>query len=75
MPIQYLHLFIHAFKHLEQRVIWKYEEDVPGVSENVLVRRWLPQQDILGGYYNLDTVFSCTTSVGTTWTISLGIQP
>ncbi|CAL4124093.1 unnamed protein product, partial [Meganyctiphanes norvegica] len=39
--------FIKAFARLKQRVIWKYEGDIPGLSENVLVRKWLPQQDLL----------------------------
>ncbi|XP_068217352.1 UDP-glycosyltransferase UGT5-like [Palaemon carinicauda] len=47
MPIQYRDLFVAAFARLSRRVIWKYEGSVPGVSENVLIRRWLPQQDIL----------------------------
>ncbi|KAK7079985.1 hypothetical protein SK128_025299 [Halocaridina rubra] len=47
MPVQYRELFVSAFAKLKQRVIWKYEGAVPGVSHNVLVRRWLPQQDIL----------------------------
>lgn len=47
MPSQYRELFVSAFAKLSRRVIWKYEGSVPGVSDNVLVRRWLPQQDIL----------------------------
>ncbi|KAK8742922.1 hypothetical protein OTU49_001740, partial [Cherax quadricarinatus] len=47
MPTKYLNLFIEAFRRLEQRVIWKYEGDLPGLSDNVLTKPWLPQQDIL----------------------------
>ncbi|XP_042876628.1 UDP-glycosyltransferase UGT5-like [Penaeus japonicus] len=47
MPSHHRDLFVRAFARLEQRVIWKYEDVVPGVSDNVMVRRWLPQQDIL----------------------------
>ncbi|KAK8744594.1 hypothetical protein OTU49_000883 [Cherax quadricarinatus] len=47
MPTKYRELFIQAFSKLEQRVIWKYEGDLPGVSDNVLIKPWLPQQDIL----------------------------
>ena len=40
--------FITAFKGLKHRIIWKWDlaasEDIP---ENVLVRDWLPQQDLL----------------------------
>ncbi|XP_069945335.1 UDP-glycosyltransferase UGT5-like [Cherax quadricarinatus] len=47
MPSKYRELFIQAFKKLKQRVIWKYEGSLPGLSDNVLTKPWLPQQDIL----------------------------
>ncbi|XP_047491391.1 UDP-glycosyltransferase UGT5-like [Penaeus chinensis] len=47
MPKKYRDMFVEAFKQLKQRVIWKYEEALEGVSDNVLMRKWLPQQDIL----------------------------
>lgn len=48
MPTKYRDMFVEAFKQLKQRVIWKYEVALEGVSDNVLMRKWLPQQDILG---------------------------
>ncbi|ROT79971.1 UDP-glucuronosyltransferase 2C1 [Penaeus vannamei] len=48
MPVVYRDMFVEAFKRLKQRVIWKYEEELEGVSDNVLIQKWLPQQDILG---------------------------
>ncbi|XP_075220411.1 UDP-glycosyltransferase UGT5-like isoform X2 [Lycorma delicatula] len=42
--------FIEAFKKFPRtRIIWKWESDVelPGKPENVLSRKWLPQQSIL----------------------------
>ncbi|XP_076049303.1 uncharacterized protein LOC143029976 [Oratosquilla oratoria] len=48
MPQEYIDIFVAAFAQMPQRVIWKFEnEDLPGISENVLLRKWLPQQDIL----------------------------
>ncbi|XP_063593604.1 UDP-glycosyltransferase UGT5-like [Penaeus indicus] len=47
MPKKYRDMFVEAFKQLKQRVIWKYEVALEGVSDNVLMRKWLPQQDIL----------------------------
>ncbi|XP_069163517.1 UDP-glycosyltransferase UGT5-like [Procambarus clarkii] len=47
MPAKYRDLFIQAFSRLDQRVIWKYEGALPGVSDNVLIKPWMPQQDIL----------------------------
>lgn len=47
MPAKYRDLFIQAFSRLDQRVIWKYEGALPGLSDNVLIKPWMPQQDIL----------------------------
>nr|XP_053653619.1 UDP-glycosyltransferase UGT5-like isoform X1 [Cherax quadricarinatus] len=47
MPVQYRDLFIQAFRRLPQRVIWKYEEELENVPDNVMISKWLPQQDIL----------------------------
>ncbi|XP_047003773.1 UDP-glucosyltransferase 2-like [Schistocerca americana] len=40
--------FIEAFRELPQRVLWKWESDsLPNQPTNLMVRKWLPQQDIL----------------------------
>ncbi|XP_046995352.1 UDP-glucosyltransferase 2-like [Schistocerca americana] len=40
--------FLYAFSKLPQRILWKFEEvDLPGKPENVMVSKWLPQQDVL----------------------------
>lgn len=48
LPSKYRQVLTRALGKLEQRVVWKYkgevEEDLP---DNVLVREWVPQQDIL----------------------------
>lgn len=37
-----------VFKHLKQRVLWKYDdESIKDLPSNVMVRKWLPQNDIL----------------------------
>nr|XP_053643305.1 UDP-glucosyltransferase 2-like [Cherax quadricarinatus] len=48
MPDKYLRLFIETFSRLKYRVIWKYESKIEGISNNVFIKDWLPQQDILG---------------------------
>lgn len=40
-----------AFAKLKQKVLWKFESDLPEASDNVKITNWLPQQDILGQYY------------------------
>lgn len=47
MPVQYRDLFVQAFRRLPQRIIWKYEGELEGLSDNVMISKWLPQQDIL----------------------------
>ncbi|XP_076063030.1 UDP-glucosyltransferase 2-like isoform X2 [Oratosquilla oratoria] len=48
MPVKYRDLFVQAFAQMKQRIIWKFEEELEGLSDNVLIRKWLPQQDLLG---------------------------
>jgi glucuronosyltransferase len=38
-----------AFSELPQRVVWKFETNIPpDTPPNVLISKWLPQSDILG---------------------------
>ncbi|XP_058054052.1 UDP-glycosyltransferase UGT5-like [Anopheles bellator] len=40
--------FVDAFRQLQENVIWKYEnESLPNRPSNVLIRSWMPQNDIL----------------------------
>ncbi|KAH8254186.1 hypothetical protein KR032_008812 [Drosophila birchii] len=48
MPPEMLSLFLRLFGSLQQRVLWKFEDESIGqLPENVMVRKWLPQADIL----------------------------
>lgn len=41
--------FLDAFSELQQRVLWKWEADsLAGQPHNVMLRKWMPQNDILG---------------------------
>ncbi|KAL0269106.1 UNVERIFIED_CONTAM: hypothetical protein PYX00_006941 [Menopon gallinae] len=40
--------FVKAFAGLRQRVLWKWESDLPDAPPNVMVVPWLPQSDVLG---------------------------
>lgn len=49
MPEHLRTAFVRAFSRLPQRVLWKWEAgDIPGLSSNVKIVHWLPQQDLLG---------------------------
>lgn len=39
--------FVKAFGKLKQKVIWKYEAELPNKPKNVKTMKWLPQRDIL----------------------------
>ncbi|XP_063234826.1 UDP-glycosyltransferase UGT5-like [Bacillus rossius redtenbacheri] len=39
---------LKAFAKLKQRVLWKFEENLPGAPNNVKISNWFPQSDILG---------------------------
>ncbi|XP_044262534.1 UDP-glycosyltransferase UGT5-like [Tribolium madens] len=48
LPPEKRDAFLKTFSKLEQKVLWKWEEDVlPGQPPNVKLGKWLPQQDIL----------------------------
>ncbi|XP_045118669.1 UDP-glycosyltransferase UGT5-like [Portunus trituberculatus] len=57
MPPQYRQAFVEAFRRLPQRVLWKYEGELEGLSDNVRLSSWLPQQDVLG-HHNVKVFIS-----------------
>ncbi|RZC32879.1 UDP-glucuronosyltransferase 2C1-like, partial [Asbolus verrucosus] len=38
---------LRAFAKMKQKVLWKFEADLPEAPKNVKIMKWLPQQDIL----------------------------
>jgi glucuronosyltransferase len=41
--------FSECFYDLKAKVLWKWEtEDIKGKPDNVMLQKWLPQQDVLG---------------------------
>jgi glucuronosyltransferase len=48
MPKEKLNEILKAFKSLKEIILWKYEGDIPAeLPENVIVRKWFPQNDVL----------------------------
>ncbi|XP_063606320.1 UDP-glycosyltransferase UGT5-like [Penaeus indicus] len=47
IPRHYRDILLQAFRRIDQRVLWKNVEGVGDVPENVLVTKWIPQQDVL----------------------------
>uniref|UniRef100_A0AAR5P7Z0 UDP-glucuronosyltransferase n=3 Tax=Dendroctonus ponderosae TaxID=77166 RepID=A0AAR5P7Z0_DENPD len=49
LPDYFRALLMIVFRNLPQRVLWKYEgDDLTDLPSNVLLGKWLPQQDVLG---------------------------
>ena len=49
MPKKTVDTFLRVFARLPQRVIWKWEGEIPkDISPNIKMVNWLPQQDLLG---------------------------
>lgn len=42
-----LTIFLNKFKSIKQKVVWKFETDLPNKPDNVIIGKWLPQNDIL----------------------------
>ncbi|KAJ0070019.1 hypothetical protein NL108_000263, partial [Boleophthalmus pectinirostris] len=48
MPLELAKLFFDAFRQFPQRVLWRYEGEIPpDAPKNVRVSKWLPQNDLL----------------------------
>lgn len=41
---------LEVFSRLKQKVLWKFEGDLPEKPNNVKILSWLPQQDVMGKY-------------------------
>ena len=49
LPDYVINKFVNAFKMLKETVIWKFNGHVNfPIPENVILRRWIPQNDLLG---------------------------
>ncbi|XP_044755559.1 UDP-glycosyltransferase UGT5-like isoform X2 [Coccinella septempunctata] len=47
MPKEKRDFILKKFSKLKETVIWKFEDpDLPGKPDNVIIRKWLPQNDI-----------------------------
>ncbi|KAL7645204.1 UNVERIFIED_CONTAM: hypothetical protein RMT77_003590 [Armadillidium vulgare] len=48
IPENFKKILVEAFSKLKQRVIWKFEEEFENLPKNIMIKNFLPQQDILG---------------------------
>ncbi|XP_044268837.1 UDP-glycosyltransferase UGT5-like [Tribolium madens] len=38
---------LKAFSKIKEKVLWKFENDLPNLPSNVKIMKWIPQQDVL----------------------------
>lgn len=38
---------IDALSQIPQRVLWKYEDELENLPKNIMIKKWLPQHEIL----------------------------
>lgn len=51
IPQTVRNILIETFAELPYKVLWKFENTtLPNLPKNVIIKQWLPQQDILGKY-------------------------
>ncbi len=49
MPEEKKRIFLSVFSKLKLKVLLKWEtEEMEGKPDNVMLRKWMPQQDVLG---------------------------
>jgi len=49
MPRETVSFLLSELAKLKQKVLWKWEDDqLPNLPKNVMVKKWFPQNDILG---------------------------
>lgn len=56
--------FIKVFGSLKQKVIWKFEGNIPNLPSNIMTSKWLPQNDIFA-HPNMRLFISHGGSLGT----------
>jgi glucuronosyltransferase len=65
--------FVKAFGKLKQKVLWKYEnETLPKKPENVMIRSWIPQRDVLA-HPNVELFITHGGLLGTTEALVEGV--
>ncbi|KAI4462083.1 UDP-glucosyltransferase [Holotrichia oblita] len=42
---------LNVFSKLKETVLWKFEDDLPDLPPNVVIRKWFPQSDLLAHPY------------------------
>ncbi|CAH1973547.1 unnamed protein product [Acanthoscelides obtectus] len=63
---------LKAFSKIKQKVLWKFEADLPNKPSNVKIMKWLPQKDVLA-HPNVVAFISHVGLLGTLEAVSAGV--
>ncbi|XP_050298914.1 UDP-glycosyltransferase UGT5-like isoform X2 [Anthonomus grandis grandis] len=47
LPKAKIEMLLNVFKSLKQTVLWKFEAELEDKPDNVMIRKWMPQNDVL----------------------------
>ncbi|XP_066262698.1 UDP-glycosyltransferase UGT5-like [Euwallacea similis] len=72
MPKEKKEFIMGVLGRLKQKVLWKFEEDLPGKPKNVLIQKWFPQQDVLA-HKNIKLFITHGGLLSTTETVYHGV--
>ncbi|XP_025409854.1 UDP-glucuronosyltransferase 2B13-like [Sipha flava] len=65
-------MFLKVFEKIPQRVLWKWEGELHDKPSNVMIRKWMPQRDILA-HPNVKLFISHGGLLGTTEAVYEGV--
>ncbi|XP_025206181.1 UDP-glucuronosyltransferase 2A1-like [Melanaphis sacchari] len=65
-------MFLNVFNKIPQRILWKWEGELPEKPSNVMIRKWMPQRDILA-HPNVKLFISHGGLLGTTEAVYEGV--
>ncbi|KAL1491841.1 hypothetical protein ABEB36_012376 [Hypothenemus hampei] len=72
LPSEQKQWILSVLGNLKEKVLWKFEEDLPGKPKNVFIKKWLPQQDVLA-HPNIKLFITHGGLLSTTETIYHGV--
>ncbi|XP_066263070.1 UDP-glycosyltransferase UGT5-like isoform X2 [Euwallacea similis] len=72
MPKEKKEFIMTVLGRLKQKVLWKFEEDLPGKPKNVFIQKWFPQQDVLA-HKNIKLFITHGGLLSTTETVYHGV--
>ncbi|XP_063924758.1 UDP-glycosyltransferase UGT5-like [Zophobas morio] len=72
LKLQARDALLRSFAKIKQKVLWKFEEELPNAPGNVKVMKWVPQQDVLA-HPNVKAFISHGGLLSTIETVYFGV--